>query len=240
MQKNVLAVIWDYDGTLVDTRLRNFNVTKKILKQIAGEEILSFPLLQSLNEYSLAHLKTSNWREFYKNNFGFGEQQIDEIGRMWTKYQLDDESPAQFIKGVEKVIIELERYPQGIVSQNSREQIIRSLNQNSIYSNIKNIIGYEEVDIKRQKPNPDGLLLCIEKLTKHNSGYVFYIGDHETDVICGANANKVLKENKTEIRILNIGAFYNFNIDTSDWRNLPDYEALTAESILDIIKNYEH
>jgi HAD superfamily hydrolase (TIGR01549 family) len=238
LQEDVLAVIWDYDGTLVDTRLKNFNVTKRILKQIAGEEISSSPLLQSLDEYSLAHLKTSNWREFYKNNFGFSEQQIDEVGSMWTKYQLDDESPVQFIDGVEKVIIKLERYSQGIVSQNSRDQIIRSLDQSGVSSYIKCIIGYEEVDIKRQKPNPDGLLLCIRKLAQENSGIVIYIGDHETDVICVANANKILKENNSKIKILCIRAYYGSNIDNGSRGKAPDYEARTPESILDVIKNF--
>ena len=238
LQENILAIIWDYDGTLVDTRLRNFNVTKRILRQIAGEGILSSPLLQSLDEYSLAHLKTSNWREFYKNDFGFSEQQIDEIGRMWTKYQLDDKSPVQFIDGVEKVIIELEGYSQGIVSQNSRDQIIWSLEQSRARSCIRCIIGYEEVDIKRQKPNPDGLLLCIKKLTKHESGNIFYIGDHETDVICVANANKILKENSSKIKILCIGAFYGSDIDNGSRGKAPDYEARAPENILDIIKNF--
>lgn len=238
MQKSVLAVIWDYDGTLVDTRLRNFNVTKKILTQIAGEEILSFPLLQSVDEYSLAHLKTRNWREFHKNNFGFNEQQIDEIGRMWTKYQLDDESSIQFIDGVRQVIINLERYPQGIVSQNSRDQIIRSLEQSGVRSCIKCIVGYEEVDIKSQKPNPDGLLLCIKKLTKEESGIVFYIGDHETDVICVANANKNLKENNSEIKILCIGAFYDSDINPTNWSKLPDHAAHTPDEVVQVIDKF--
>ena len=237
-QKNILAIVWDYDGTLVDTRLRNYNVTKRILKQIAGVGILSSPLLQSVDEYSLLHTKTSNWREFYKNNFGFSEQQIDEIGGMWTRYQLDDKSPVKFINGVEKVILELEIYPQGIVSQNSRDQIIRSIDQSDIRGCIKHIVGYEEVDIKRQKPNPDGLLLCIKKLTKKETGIVIYIGDHETDVICVANANKNLKENNSEIKILCIGAFYSYGVDPINWSKTPDYGAHTPNEVLRIMDQF--
>jgi len=32
----VKAIIWDYDGTLVDTRHKNLAVTKEIMKHVAG------------------------------------------------------------------------------------------------------------------------------------------------------------------------------------------------------------
>ena len=33
----ILAVIWDYDGTLVDTGMKNLNVTRNIVKKITGK-----------------------------------------------------------------------------------------------------------------------------------------------------------------------------------------------------------
>ena len=35
--REVQAVIWDFDGTLVDTRQKNFNVTRALVERIKGE-----------------------------------------------------------------------------------------------------------------------------------------------------------------------------------------------------------
>lgn len=37
---NIKAIIWDYDGTLADTRLKNLNVTIKIIKSIVATDPL--------------------------------------------------------------------------------------------------------------------------------------------------------------------------------------------------------
>lgn len=239
MQNKVLAVIWDFDGTIVDSRERNLKVTRKIIREILGNSEQDFPVLKTLDNYYSAHVKTANWREFYKNNFGFDNQQIDETGKLWTKYQLEETEPIPVFGGIDKTIIELENFPQGIVSQNSRSQIIRTLTQNNLQTYFKCIIGYEEVDIKKQKPNPEGLLRCIKNLTDFKHGVIFYVGDHETDVTCVLNANTFLKENNSEIKILCMGAYYGFDVDYSNWSILPDYEIQDPQSIVGIVRSYE-
>jgi HAD superfamily hydrolase (TIGR01549 family) len=234
---NPLAIIWDYDGTLVDTRLRNLNVSRKIIDKVSGEGWDKFPALQTLENYHAAHTKATNWREFYKQSFGFNDKQIDEAGRMWTGYQLEDQTPIPLIDGVEETVKSLQSFPQGIVSQNSREIINQFLKESDLISYFNTIIGYEEVDLSRQKPHPDGLLMCIEKLTDSKPGVVIYIGDHETDARCAVNANEIIGNDKQDIRIVSVGAFYGFKVETSDWSVLPDYQIQRAGDIIDVINN---
>jgi len=236
--KNILTVIWDYDGTLVDSRRKNLNVTRKIISKILGIDSKKILVLSSLQDYHKAHIKAANWREFYKESFGLTDEQTDDAGRMWTEFQIKDNTPIPLMDGVEDVIISLNKYPQGIVSQNSRSNIIRYLKEKNLLSYFNDIVGYEEVKMERQKPIPDGLLLCIERLTDFKHGYVFYIGDHETDTRCTFNANNILKQNNTGIKIISIGAFYGFDVDTSDWSILPDYDIQSAGDILDIVSNF--
>ena len=92
--------------------------------------------------------------------------------------------------------------------------------------------------MKRQKPYPDGLLMCLERLTNSRSGYVLYIGDHETDVKCALNANNILSKNKAGIKIISVGAFYGFKVDTSKWSDLPDYQIQNAVDIKNIVNNF--
>ena len=236
--KKIIAIIWDYDGTLVDSRQKNLNVSRKIVSKILKGDPTEIPALSSLTNYHQAHIKATNWREFYKESFGFDENQTDDAGRMWTTYQLEDQTTIPLIDGVEEAIISLSRFPQGIVSQNSKSIIAKYLEDNNLISYFDEIIGYEQVDLKRQKPYPDGLIMCIERLTNSVSGYILYIGDHETDVRCTVNANNILSENKKDIKIVSFGAFYGLNVDTSGWSVLPDYQIQNAADIKNIVNKF--
>ena len=186
--KNTCAIIWDYDGTLFDTREKNYNVTKKIIKEVKGG-FNQFPVLNSVTEYCNSHLQAANWRDFYRDEFNLSEDEIDTAGKLWTEYQLDDYTNVPPIYGVRDVIKSL-NFPQGIVSQNSSENITQNLKRNNLNTYFQSIIGYEEVDLKLQKPHPAGLLKCIEHLCNSKSGNAFYIGDHETDLQTAKNANQ--------------------------------------------------
>ncbi len=233
----ICAIIWDYDGTLVDSRQKNLNVTRKIVSKILKGDPTEIPTLSSLEKYHQAHIKAKNWREFYKESFGLTEAQTDDAGRMWTGYQLEDQTSIPLIDGVGEIIISLRRFPQGIVSQNSRENIIQYLKQKNLHSYFKSIIGYEEVDLDKQKPNPEGLMMCIERLTDFKPGIVIYIGDHETDVQCALNANNILINSNPETKIICVGAFYGFDVDTSSWSVLPDYQIKNAGEIVKLVNN---
>jgi HAD superfamily hydrolase (TIGR01549 family) len=235
--KKILAIIWDYDGTLVDSRQKNLNVSRKIVSKFLRGDPSEIPALSSLDNYHRAHIKATNWREFYESSFNLKDEQIDEAGKMWTEYQLKDNTQIPIINGVREVIIDLGNLPQGIVSQNSKRIIVEYLEDNNLLSYFDEIIGYEQVDLNRQKPYPDGLLMCIERLTDSGSGYVLYVGDHETDAQCALNANNILSENKPEIKIITIGAFYGFEVDTSSWSVLPDYQIQNAVDIKNIVNN---
>jgi phosphoglycolate phosphatase-like HAD superfamily hydrolase len=99
------------------------------------------------------------------------------------------------------------------------------------------VIGFEEVDLKRQKPEPDGLLLCIKELTQFTPGYVLYIGDHETDVKCARNANRELKKKMLDMQVITVGVFHDSDVDHSDWTFTPDYTVNTPEEIIHIVEH---
>ena len=71
------SVIWDYDGTLVDTKTKNLNVTKAIISEITGDINIENSVLNSLENYEQANIRSSNWRELYRNEFGFNKKQIN-------------------------------------------------------------------------------------------------------------------------------------------------------------------
>jgi len=239
MNPNIKAIIWDYDGTLVDSRIKNLNVTRRIIEKATGKKFTAFPALANLPDFEKAHQQSENWRDFYFREFNFTEEQTNQFGPWWTEFQLSDNTKIELYPGVFELLFELKKYPQAIVSQNSRDNILNLVQNQNIEDIITCVVGFEEVKINRQKPFPDGLLKCIQNLDSSDSGIIFSIGDHETDTQLAHNTNKYFSNNGSRIKVISIGAFYIFPTDTSNWTYKPDYEAISTEEVLDIIKKVE-
>ena len=216
------GIIWDYDGTLADTRIKNLNVTKAIISELITGIKIEDTVLNSLGNYEQANLRSSSWRELYRNEFNMKENEIDKAGKLWTKYQSADNTEVVLFEGIEQTVTQLCGYPQGIVSQNSSKIIRKNLNEFNLGKYFNHIIGYEEVDLSNQKPHPDGLLSCISEITnKRKDVSVLYIGDHITDIECAYNANKKVGKKSVFSVLLN-----HFNDNTwKGWNLEPDFIA---------------
>ncbi len=233
ISKNLSAIIWDYDGTLVDSRQKNLTVTRRIVSQILKRDVQDFQALATIEAYHHSQSITVNWRSFYKDQFGMNDEQVDSAGAMWTAFQQDDKTPSPLFSGIKDLLSELAKYRHAIVSQNSQLIIKRTLQDEGIDKYFDHIVGYEEVDLSRQKPHPAGLLACIDHLQFRNSGDILYIGDHEADVQCAQNANAELANNVG--KIISVAALYGYGHDTNNWESKPDFVATNHQDIANII-----
>jgi HAD superfamily hydrolase (TIGR01549 family) len=231
------AVFWDYDGTLVDTRIKNYQVTRKIVKEVSGKDPDEFSLLKSLENYKKGVSKITNWRDIYENKLGFTPEQTDHLGGYWTEFQIRDDTSSPVFDGIKKVLNTFKDLPQAIISQNSRESIHKVLCKEGIEKFFSQIIGYEEVDIRRQKPEPDGLLNCIDTLPSGVAYTIYYVGDHEADVKFARNADRILQSKGKKVKLKSIGALYGCECDGSEWEHQPDYYAATPYDIIKFVKN---
>jgi len=228
----IKAILWDYDGTLVNTTAKNFNVTIKIIESITGRGAEHFKPLKSHEEYFKANESSANWRELYGTQFGLDLAQVEKAGKLWTHYQLEDNTILKIYDGVYDVINSLESYYQGIVSQNSKKNILRDLSQMRVEEFFHEVIGYKEVEAKNQKPHPEGIFKCLEKAGKlQNHEIIFYIGDHETDCESAFNANKELGRKAIHF----IAAMYEKTNSVEKWKIQPDFIVTSPNQILTII-----
>ncbi len=231
------AVIWDYDGTLVDSSAKNFGVTRAIVERLTAKSADAYQALSSMAGYRTALARTQNWREFYARAFGLSEPDIDRAGRLWVEYQLADSTPTPLVAGIPAVLRSLRHLPHGIVSQNARAAIAAVLDGNGLTGRFQAVIGFEEVDLRRQKPAPEGLLRCVEILTELRPGYVFYVGDHETDAVCAARAQEVLTRREPGVEVVSIGARYGAE-SAAPWAVEPDHTVRRPEEIVGIVTHY--
>jgi HAD superfamily hydrolase (TIGR01549 family) len=190
MQRTV--IIWDFDGTLADSNRKNFEITRQIMERELGLDIGGIAALQDFPVYLDAMRKFDNWRSLYAQGFGVPEDEIDRAGDLWAHYQMNTDVAAPLFPGMPAVLKKLSKHPMGIVSQNSAGNIRQSLKREGCEVYFKSIVGYQDVPYTAQKPDPAGLLLCIEKLLEgslDSPGRVVFVGDHATDTETAANAH---------------------------------------------------
>lgn len=229
------AVIWDYDGTLVDSRRRNLNVNRSIVERLAGRPWEEFPSLASVSAYDAAVARCVGWRDFYEREFGLSDLRVDQAGRLWTDYQLTDATPVPLFEGVVEALEALADLPHGIVSQNARGIIAATLGPAGLASRFRRVIGYEEVPADRQKPAPDGLLACLESLTGLAPGTAWYVGDHPSDARCVAEARHEVRVRGLEIDVRCIAVAYGGE-SPDGWAVSPDATARTTADIVRIVR----
>ncbi len=232
----VTAIIWDYDGTLVDTRAKNWGITRNIVRHFTGADPDTIEALSSLDAYTRALHRHHDWRRLYATEFGMSKETMSEAGRLWTEYQLADDTVAAVYDGVESTLRKLRNLPHGIVSMNSKDNIERSLANAGLLDHFELVIGYEEVSQAGQKPAPEGLLMCLDRLTGMAPGHVAYVGDHQIDIECARNANETLADDGHDIRVFAIGAAYGIGAEFGAWPDEPDYTAQHPDDVVSIVR----
>lgn len=230
------AILWDFDGTLVDTRARNLHVNRRIIQELTGRGWEELPVLRSQASYDAAQRVATNWREFYRVNIGLDDDQIDWAGAIWSSYQLADPTPVPLVGGVAEALGRLDGLPQGIVSQNARETIESLLAVHGLGHRFECVVGYAEVAMARQKPAPDCLLLGLEKLAGIEPGRVLYIGDHLTDIRCAERANRELAGRGSELRVDSVAAMWGIGTNDPDWAAGADHRAATPHDIVELVE----
>lgn len=228
------AFLWDFDGTLADTRRRNFNVARALFAANTSKVLDEIPALQSPESYDQVNRRYFNWRELYATEFGFDDDETDRLGRLWPEYQRRDDTPVEIFAGVAEVLAAASGAAHGIVSQNARAEIGRTLVTARLDHHFRAIVGFDDVPIKCQKPAPDCVLACLDQMTALAPGLVLYIGDHETDVRCARNAQQALTDRGVPIEVVSVAACFLGESGLSAWTHQPDYVAHSPREVVEI------
>jgi phosphoglycolate phosphatase-like HAD superfamily hydrolase len=76
-------------------------------------------------------------------------------------------------------------------------------------------------------------------LTRLRPGRVFYVGDHETDALCAANARTEILERDLGIEVITIAALYGAYTPAA-WTESCDHCAAHPSDVVDIVASYAY
>lgn len=176
MTKKIKALLFDFDGTLLDTNeliIQTFEhvLNKHFPGKYSREDILPF-LGPTLDEtFGLVDAKNA-------------DQLIGEY-REWNITHHDELSKE--FDGVSQTLRELKEqgYQLAIVSTKKNHMVHKGIELLEAGNIFDTIIGYD--DVLKTKPNPEPILLALERLGVDRDEAMM-IGDNYHDVVGGQNA----------------------------------------------------
>lgn len=171
-RKEKPAVIFDLDGTLVDTKALIYASFQHTFKKYKPEYVLSD---EELASFLGPTLKTTFQRYF-------DEDQIDEIIAYYRSYNHEHHDQlVQEFPNVKKTLTYLkeEGYPMAVMSNKLGDTVKMGLKRFGYDQYFDVVLGSEEIEAP--KPSPSGILKACELLHVGHDD-VIYIGDAITDI----------------------------------------------------------
>jgi HAD superfamily hydrolase (TIGR01549 family) len=232
-----MAVIWDFDGTLVDSHPKNLSVNREIVQRITGREHSTFAALSSTEAYEQAVARSGNWRDFYAREFGFTEDDMHRAGELWPELQLADPTPHLPFDGIPEALDTMVGVPHAILSQNDSRVVRQALDRAGLMKSFVSVFGHGELDRRDQKPAGGGLLRCIRSLGLAGDARVFFVGDHVTDAMAARNARSLLNgDSGRHPEIVSVGALFGATKDMR-WSVAPDHFVRTPPELVRLVQN---
>ena len=175
------AVLFDYDGTLMDTNELIIESWQHMARQLIGHELSQDEMLSTFG------LPLVDAMEEVRVKYGL-RCSADEMCDMYRSYQYKHvfeqrhpfEGTEEMLSGIQKKGIKI-----GIVTSRFIASTEEGLKQFDLLKYFDAIIGVDDTDI--HKPNPEPAILCCNKLNVAPNECLM-VGDSVFDLQCGHNA----------------------------------------------------
>lgn len=169
------CVIFDVDGTLIDTEEGILASLKRVVKEELSQDIGLDKLRFALGITGDAVLSK------------LGIKNIAKANQNWIKYIEDYSHLIKVYDGIERILIKLNNAGiyTGIVTSRTVQEIENDLLPFGLQKYMNTIISAD--DTEKHKPDPDPLLKFIE-VSKTSPSSALYIGDTIYDMKCANSA----------------------------------------------------
>lgn len=173
--KSYRAIVYDIDGTLLDTRDRNLYPLLRIIEEELGQR---WPLERVLKYTAYSGMQVME-------ELGFPDK--EKTYARWVRYVNEYDKPAVLYPGFSQVLPAIARAGilQAIVSSKMRPQYAIDMAGKGILPYFTTAVLEEDTAL--HKPDPAPLLLCLERLGIAAEDTI-YIGDAPSDCLAAKRA----------------------------------------------------
>ncbi len=169
------AIIFDFDGTLVDSERITYEIVSPIVSKYLG---------RVFTEDEVNSLRGVVWKETFRKWFPDRHERLNrEISARWATVN----PVLPMYPGVSNMLASLKHrgVHMGIASSRERGLLVENLRMLSIDSYFEAVVGQE--DTQMHKPNPEPLLLALSGMGVDGATCI-YIGDQATDIRASKSA----------------------------------------------------
>jgi pyrophosphatase PpaX len=169
--KNATTILFDWDGTLIDSFPAGFNASMSVLREFG----LAVDRERFLETYS------PNWYESYEK-LGVPRERWEEADRMWRRtYRQQTPELFPFVTTMLRRLRDA-GFILGIVTSGNRVRVRSELERFRLLEHFQATVYFE--DTREKKPNPAPLACALGKL-EVDASLTVYVGDRPEDVEMG-------------------------------------------------------
>ena len=173
-QRPLRAVLFDWDGTLLDSYTAGEEAFRKMFLELGVEF--------THEEFSTAY--SPDWYETYRA-LGLAEKRWAEADRLWRKFYADH-APG-LVAGAQRVLIELraQTLKLGLITTGHRSRVREELLRLNLVEMFDVVICGD--DCEHVKPNPEGIERALAALAL-SPDQALYVGDAPEDLAMARSA----------------------------------------------------
>ncbi|MDD6177372.1 MAG: HAD-IA family hydrolase [Succinivibrionaceae bacterium] len=182
----ISGVLFDLDGTLLDTALDLADATNHVIKEFGATTQISDEEAREVASDGMRALmkRAIPESEHYKYDF-------DKMREPFIKYyneHINDRT--KFFPGVEELLEELkaDNVPFGIVTSKPHDLTLKLISKFDILKDLKGVAGCDIIPFSKPSPEP---IFYVCKILGISPQEVLYVGDHKRDIEAAKNAQSL-------------------------------------------------